>query len=86
MAWQRESEFRQLLSANIKHLTKDGLDELVAIAVKDMAVVRCLLCRQPVGRRSGHLRVPPCRRRATLKACASPRRYSFSMHAAVAET
>jgi hypothetical protein len=40
MAWQRETEFKQLLSANIRHLTKEGLDKLVSIGVKDMLLVR----------------------------------------------
>ena len=45
MAWQREKEFKQLLTANIRHLTKEGMDQLVSIAVKDMNTVRttCLL-------------------------------------------
>ena len=40
MAWQREGEFKQLLSTNIRHLTKEGLDKLVSIAMKDMQSVR----------------------------------------------
>lgn len=35
MSWQREDDFKALMAANIKHLTKDGLDGLVAIAIKD---------------------------------------------------
>jgi hypothetical protein len=48
MAWQREEEFRRLLDSNIKHLTKDGLDKMVAIAVKEMPQARddrSTLCR-----------------------------------------
>eukprot|EP00892_Ulva_mutabilis_P012460 jgi/Ulvmu1/9587/UM054_0017.1 len=37
MDWKRESEFRRLLSAQIKHLTKDGLETLAHIATTDMA-------------------------------------------------
>lgn len=39
MDWKRESEFRRLLSAQIKHLTKEGLETLAHIATTDMAEV-----------------------------------------------
>lgn len=39
MEWKRETEFRQLLTAQIKHLTKDGLDTLAQLATSDMAEV-----------------------------------------------
>jgi hypothetical protein len=47
MAWEREDDFKKLLSANVKHLTKDGMDSLVSIGVKDMLQVRKLSYRHP---------------------------------------
>ena len=42
MSWAREGEFRRLLASSVKHLTKEGMETIVAMAVKDMAQVRCL--------------------------------------------
>jgi hypothetical protein len=39
MAWRREEEFRNLLTAATKQMTKDGLDKLVSIGVQDMLQV-----------------------------------------------
>lgn len=43
MNWKREAEFRRLLSGQIKHLTKDGLETLAHIATTDMTEVRFYL-------------------------------------------
>jgi hypothetical protein len=40
MSWARERDFKRLLEANAKHLTKEGIDKMVAIALKDMNLVR----------------------------------------------
>lgn len=55
MAWPREDEFRRLLSAATKQMTKDGLDKIVAIGVKDMLLVRTTVTRH--GKCSLH--IPP---------------------------
>lgn len=34
--WGREAEFKRLFAAQIKRMTKDGLDTLVYIAIKDV--------------------------------------------------
>lgn len=44
--WGREGEFRRLFQAQMKRMTRDGLDTLVYIAIKDMTEVglRIVLC------------------------------------------
>lgn len=58
--WGREDEFKRLFQAQMKRMTRDGLDTLVYIAIKDMAEVSygcwnlpCVLsrpCERPVRR------------------------------------
>lgn len=39
--WGREDEFKRLFQAQMKRMTRDGLDTLVYIAIKDMSEVSC---------------------------------------------